>query len=416
MDTILRTAFVATWMLCISAPAYCQMADAYAAAAQKFDAAAAQCQNPAGAACLRQNAEYMRCTVRALSPSGANCGDQPSCSTSCSVGGVSSSGGNGNAIRGSGLSPAGQIAQSIGTIQQLIQARNAARDARHANEQMQQDSSDNDSQDNSVAEAQAAAAAAQAQRQKINSDAASVLAQANSLSASLNTSYGQSAAPNATSTISSLLDTSPTSSDSASAVTALLDSTGAQMGASVNPSTSMTTPDNQSNQALLQVPQGIPAIASIDGEENTQAESLGPDWHSGIEKLRDKATDWANDKVQDTAIEAMGEVDPLEKGINDSLRSQIGVPETVPNVTLGSMIKDGAINAASDKAADAISDSKDHLACSGATSAVDHWGCMVLLTPSNTLRGYWAEGKLLVDRFGKLMDATNAGLTSTAGQ
>lgn len=55
-------------------------------AAQLYNNAAAQCTNPAGATCLRQNAAYYQCLGDAMQsngPSLSSCGSQPTCNTSC---------------------------------------------------------------------------------------------------------------------------------------------------------------------------------------------------------------------------------------------------------------------------------------------------------------------------------------------
>jgi hypothetical protein len=58
------------------------MASTYRQAAQNYMNAAAQCQNPAGAACMRSNAAYYQCIANHLGGGGA-CGNQPTCSTAC---------------------------------------------------------------------------------------------------------------------------------------------------------------------------------------------------------------------------------------------------------------------------------------------------------------------------------------------
>jgi hypothetical protein len=90
----------------VSAPG--QFADTYRQAAQAFNNAAAQCQSPAGAACLRQNANYYNCLANQLG-GGGSCGSSPSCSTSC-TGSGSGSGGAGSAV--SGLTQKQQLALS----------------------------------------------------------------------------------------------------------------------------------------------------------------------------------------------------------------------------------------------------------------------------------------------------------------
>lgn len=66
----------------------------YWQAAQLYSNAAAQCPNPAGAACLSKNAAYYQCLGDAMQNNGlslSSCGAQPTCSTSCIASGSSSS-------------------------------------------------------------------------------------------------------------------------------------------------------------------------------------------------------------------------------------------------------------------------------------------------------------------------------------
>src|ERR1700732_5399461 len=71
-----------------STPSFSQFSSQYRAAAQAYSNAAAQCQNPAGAACMRQNAQYNNVLANQLQ-GGSACGSPPSCSTAC-TGGASS--------------------------------------------------------------------------------------------------------------------------------------------------------------------------------------------------------------------------------------------------------------------------------------------------------------------------------------
>jgi flagellar motor protein MotB len=316
------------------------------------------------------------------------------------------------------------MAQGVGAIAQLLAGRRAAREARDA-EQSRQNQNDTAAQDNNIAEAEAAAdaqrqkgiaeaeaaaSAADAQRQKVNTNAADLLNQTSDVMTSMNGPIGYSTDPNATVAVTSLLETpSPSSTDTMGSL--LSDNRGAS-SATESVASLLATPDRSVNPPVgnpsLQLPSGLATVAALDQAEKDQAISLGPDWQNGIDGLKDRAVDTVKDKLMDKAFEKMGEVDLLEKGINVSLKA-------APDFTLGSAVKDKLIDIASDKAADAISDAKDNLACSGNHTAVDHWGCMVFMTPLNLGRGLYAEEKMLVDRFGKLLDAANAAMDPAVG-
>jgi hypothetical protein len=91
-----------------STGAVAQFSDTYQKAALAYENAAAQCQSPAGASCMRQNAAYYSCLSKQLQGS-ASCGAQPSCSTACTSSG---SGGGGGSIgtAAAGLTPKQQLA------------------------------------------------------------------------------------------------------------------------------------------------------------------------------------------------------------------------------------------------------------------------------------------------------------------
>jgi hypothetical protein len=85
-----------------------QFSDTYQKAAQAYENAAAQCQSPAGASCMRQNATYYSCLASQLQ-GGGGCGAQPSCSTACTSSGPGV-GSSGQGATGAGLSSKQQLA------------------------------------------------------------------------------------------------------------------------------------------------------------------------------------------------------------------------------------------------------------------------------------------------------------------
>jgi hypothetical protein len=146
----------------------------------------------------------------------------------------------------------------------------------------------------------------------------------------------------------------------------------------------------------------------MDSEEEQQAQLIGPDWADGLQNIQDRA------KVllpapMDLAAKAanLDADDVLSKGSTDVINSVIPKSNEA-EATLGSAAQDVGVEFAGDKVADTLTDEKDKLACSGAGSEVESTGCMVLMTPSNLIRGAYGYGKLLVERYGKMMDAVNA--------
>jgi len=256
------------------------MASSYQSAAQAYSNAAAQCSNPAGAACMRQNAQYYTCLANSLESGGGNCGAAPSCSTSCSSGATNE--GYSPGYQGTpGPLSRGQAIQSIGnslvSIFGAIAARNAANSAQNA--------VDVDPGAQAAADAAAAAAAAQQRQQQINSDAADLLQQSNEVMASLNGTPSSGAVPDATTTVSSLLDPPSTSSGDTVTVTALLDGTGnasamtiiadsQQSGGGVISTVTSLLDDDQSTVS------GV-APNSTSATDNAQPGSASPDGTTG---------------------------------------------------------------------------------------------------------------------------------------
>jgi hypothetical protein len=128
-----------------------------------------------------------------------------------------------------------------------------------------------------------------------------------------------------------------------------------------------------------------------------------------VDPLVDFTKNYVKDKPQDTLAEALGAADPLEKGISASLDAILPEAET----SIGSALRDTGLDFATSLAADAITNAKDELVCRNSDSAVNHWGCMVLMSSTNLTRGPYNNGKLLVERFRKLMEATQSVMQGT---
>ena len=178
--------------------------DTHRMAAQAYNNAAAKCQNPAGAACLRQYANYENCQAGS-----GSCGAPPSCSTACTGSGATSS--TLLPSFGTGL-PTNPKAEAVGNLvglgMSLLLSRHRDSDAE---KQEQPDP------------AAVQAARAEADRQRINAEAADLLQESNSLMASLNLPGSAPAAPNAASELDSLLDNGQPSNASTAAISNLLD-------------------------------------------------------------------------------------------------------------------------------------------------------------------------------------------------
>src|ERR1035437_10301766 len=109
-------------------------ADQYRQAATTYNNAAAQCQVPAAAACMRQHATYYSCLANQLG-GGPSCNSAPSCSTSC-PGGTSSGSGTPGAV-GTALGAAGStgsvkgdlLMAGVGLLARWGEARSNKRDA-----------------------------------------------------------------------------------------------------------------------------------------------------------------------------------------------------------------------------------------------------------------------------------------------
>jgi hypothetical protein len=184
-----------------------------------------------------------------------------------------------------------------------------------------------------------------------------------------------------------------------------------QQTASVDPSdqlaqlrAQLTAQAVQEDQSAAGLPT-IPSIQAIDDQEAEEANFLGADWDSAMAQAKDTALSQLKSQF-DPLDPPLPNDDYLKSGAQATMQSLL--PSTdESDVTLGSMVQDKAVDMASDKVADTLTESKDQLACSGQETQVDQNGCMVLMAPTNLGRGLYNYGKLLVNRFGTFMDSVN---------
>jgi hypothetical protein len=315
----------AALLLFASCPAFSQFSSQYRQAAQAYSTAAAQCQNPAGAACMRQNAQYYNCVANQLQ-GGSACGSQPSCSTAC-TGGGSSSGPGGALLGATGPSSGNAKADAIGKLFGLGVQLMMNNDSNNTTPERA-------APDPAAAAAQAAAAAAAAQ-QNADAQAAQTLQDANALMASLNGSSAASA-PNSTAALNSLLGGDAPSNTSSAAISSLLDD---------NPPASTGSANSTATIAGLLgspsiPPQPAPSNIVIQNQQfaGAAAQSQGPPpdpsaaANLGDELLDDKAVDptfgdlWQASKDNFNALKtAAGDI--LNSHPMDSLAQSLGLKQ-----------------------------------------------------------------------------------------
>jgi len=398
-------------------PIFGQLSDQYRQAAQVFRNSAAQCQNPTGAACMRQYATYNDCLANQMQ-GGGSCGNPPTCSTSCT--GASATGVGGTSSAGQtmpGVNPRAQaVGNLVGQVMSLLMNRHSNQNA----------AADETQEDPAIKAAELAAA----KQQQLNTDAANLLQQSDSLLASINGPTPNSTAPpNAAPNLDTLFDSGQPSITSTSAITALLgdssqtgdangDSTSTIAGLLSQPAGTGTSPgDNTSDPVQLPRDPATASLAAIDTEEGLEAQSMGPDWVSGLETLKDDALNGLKALVPSPAGQVLSALEKDDPLITDPLKQEITsvIRDVLPgaggsDVTYGSIVRDRFISAGSDKVADTLSDMKDNIACSGADlqSKSAHSACMVLMAPTNLFRGLYSYGKLLVNRAGQMIDSINS--------
>lgn len=222
----------------------------YWQAAQAYNNAAAQCQNAAGAACLRQNASYYQCLGNAMQaggPSINSCGAAPSCSSSCtgspSTGAVSPGAGSGqlNPFCNDPANKAvGLMLQNVGACGGGLSPTALKFNAIQKNLQMKQQMVNNAGNaifgivslfghnnnaaaappDSEIVPEPDPAAVAAAQQSQINADASALLASVNALVPG--GAPDSPAQPNPNAALSALLDDTPAANTSSAAINSLL--------------------------------------------------------------------------------------------------------------------------------------------------------------------------------------------------
>ena len=394
----MRAKLICVLLVTCSTGAVAQSSDTYQKAAQAYENAAAQCQSPAGASCMRQNASYYSCLARQLQ-SGGSC-SQPSCSTACTSSG-SGSGVAGVAGAASGLSQKQQLA-----ITGLGIALTWLSNHHH-----------NDSATPQTAEEEAATA-----DQRAANDAAvqAAIAQADAASSELANMRAALTSGADPSTLGGLSGQGPSDPNVAlrNQLTADGDVPAAQpqQVPSNDPSDQMAQlraqmtaqaaqQDDQSTAALP----AVPSIQTLDDEEAAEANAVGPDWASGLANLKDQALNdigSAINPLDPNSTLHLDRDDYLQQGTQATIQSVL--PESNgTDATLGSVVQDKVVGIASDKVADALTDKKDQLSCSGENSQIEQDGCMVFMSPTNIARGLYNYGTILVKRFGTMMTDVN---------
>lgn len=232
------------------------MASSYLAAAQAYNNAAAQCKNPAGAACMRSYANYEACVANQFG-GGGSC-SAPTCSTACGV-----------AVSGAGagitaLSPAMSAAAKMMAAEQnkLQNVDNLVNMGISLFSLFHSNNSDNSQPDANGAPtpdpAAEAAAAAAAQQQANNEEAAQWLADANAMMASTSAPPAP-AQPDPNATLDNLLDDNDQPTDSSTAaITGLLNGDDSQPDSGTSAAAPSPAPDPTSEvSALLDGPAAI---------------------------------------------------------------------------------------------------------------------------------------------------------------
>lgn len=399
----------------VSSNALAQNSTVYLQAAQLNDQQAAACANPAGAAYYRKMAAYNRCLASQYGPGGGTCPAPPTGLPSCSSSGGSGTGGSPN-VMGTDTGSTGSVKGDLAMagLKGLLQWKlnhDAKKEAASAGDNGSPGEEDAASQAQDEAnEAALAAAQAAARQQQLNNQAAQILTESNSLIAS--NDVVPSGIPSSSAAINSLLDSGSSTPDSTSAINALLDSPATSGGAGpTTPSAAVNAllaPEDQPASSVAT----IPNLQELEDVETAEASGVGPDWVSGLANIKDQALQQLQSAADPSSLLPLGEDDLLKKGAETAIQSVVPSPNG-EEATLGSVVQDKLVDIASDKVADALTDQKDQLACSGKDSKIEQDVCMVYMAPSNIPRGLYVTGTLLVQRFGTLMTDVN---TEISGQ
>ena len=386
----LKSLFVVALVL-ISFPLnlWAQNASYYEQAASLYDQAAAKCTEP-GASCMRRFAAYNRCLAAQYS-GGGSCGVAPSCSTACTS--SASAGGNSSSTNSIPLTgnSSQQLAQAVGDLLGQWSAARAAKKEREAQQL----------QDRLEQESAQLAAESQAEDERAHERAA-FLADP--------TGY---MAPGGTGSSQPATGSSGDSSDDLARQRAQLYALAHTPDPSGDSSAPAGTPSDSAGSAVGEP--STPDLAAINAEEDQLAQNAGPDWLDGLHSLEDQALTNIQSAIKAALpdpMDMMAKITGADAGdtMSENANSIISgfMPKAEEESPLGALLQERGIDLASDKLADALSNTKDQLACSGSDSEVSRRGCMVLLTPSNIARGTYSYGTLLVERYSNMMEAAQS--------
>jgi len=305
----------------------------YRAAADAYNNAAARCQNPAGAACMRNMANYNVCLANRLS-GGGSC-TRPTCSTACIQSTSSGSGTSFSPTMLPSTSPTSDaVVNAIGLFGQILADRNAKKEAREEaeRENARESDADKETREASLAAAQESQRNAEASEILMASNNMLGITDPNSEAARPNTSTGTAAsinslldpsrAPsNVAADISSVLDY-PTSEpiDSTSKIAALLDASDTE--STVSAVTLNASPTGPNADAIItsMTPQN-PLLASAF--QNAQDSPIHGNAEGELEKNLSEASDLGpiNDGLQGIYSKISSSVAAVKTTISDLMSS-----------------------------------------------------------------------------------------------
>jgi hypothetical protein len=305
---------MAVWLALAVTPVFGQFSDQYRQAAQAYSNAAAQCQNPAGAACMRTNAQYYNCLSNDLS--GRSCGGSPTCSTSCTGAGS----GTGTGTPSMGTSATGNP--------KLDNINNAITGAFKIWSILHPPKSDAGGEDPLPAQP-VPEEAAQAQLAQRQADAANLLSDSNVLLGAMNGGAGSAGSTSTAPNLDSLFDNGAPSSASTSAINSLLG----------DPSTAADSPAN----AVADLLGDSPSPTAIDDQQTSlsavQTAMVPQD--SQTRAVFDESED--SPQPLDVSSSAPNLLDALRQKVHDALT---GLTDTVKTTatSIVDKINDPALN------------------------------------------------------------------------
>jgi hypothetical protein len=221
--------------------------------------------------------------------------------------------------------------------------------------------------------------------------------------------------PDANPSTDSPVDAVPPASNSAATVNSLLDDSSAPAALSNSAAAVNSLLGDSTTEAPQPSPEpAIPSLASIDTQENAEAQTLGSEWKNAFSSVEDEtlsALKAAGPNALDAVAGAVLPNDPLKAGAAASIQSFLP-QSSASEFTLGSPIQDTLVSIAGEKVADTLTDAKDEAVCSGQNSDLESRVCMVWMAPTNLVRGLfnfgYKYGKILVDRAGQMIDSAQA--------